>query len=142
MKVANIIWGIIFGFMLSVICLSLKSHNLSRQNKQYEYIGFADYSEEMVSLEQLKEIISEKYERVPSYGYGQKIVKNPDTAAKIGIAILSSKFGADFINRQKPFSVSLINQKVWMVQGRSSSQQAGSQILIQRSDASILSIKK
>lgn len=68
-------------------------------------------------------------------------VKTPETAANIGLSILSSKFGEEFVDAQKPFRVYLLNGKVWMLQGNVADNK-GSGILIQKFDGTILSIKK
>lgn len=106
--------------------------------KMFKYVGFADYGEDVVSREQLMEIISEGYKRCPNYGHDVAMIRTPETAAKIGMAVLSSKYGVEFVEAQKPFRVYLLNGKVWMLQGYNK----GTKILIQKSDASILSIQK
>lgn len=122
--------------------LNLESNANSFQSDMlFKYIGFADYSEDVISHEQLKELVAEDYLRKPHYGYSVEIVQTPETAASIGLSVLSSKYGEKFIDAQKPFKVYLVNGKVWMLQGNVAHNK-GSMVLIQKSDGSILSIIK
>lgn len=135
----NIIWGIIFGFLSSVTCFYLISNDdFCQSQNMFKYVGFVDYSEDVVSRVELMKIISEGYKRYPNYGHDEVMVRTPETATKIGMAVLSSKYGVEFVEAQKPFRVYLLNGNVWMLQGYNK----GSKILIQKSDASILSIQK
>lgn len=112
-----------------------------QSEKLFKYVGFVDYSEDVISHEQLMKLIEENYQRIPKCNYGVAIVKTPETAANIGLSILSSKFGEEFVDAQKPFRVYLLNGKVWMLQGNVADNK-GSVILIQKFDGTILSIKK
>ena len=121
MTKSNIIWGLIFGFLSSVTYFHFVSNDSVYQSeKLFKYVGFVDYSEDVIS---------------------HAIVKTPETAANIGLSILSSKFGEEFVDAQKPFRVYLLNGKVWMLQGNVADNK-GSVILIQKFDGTILSIKK
>lgn len=142
MTKSNIIWGLIFGFLSSVTYFHFVSNDSVYQSeKLFKYVGFVDYSEDVISHEQLIKLIEENYQRVQRCNYGVAIVKTPETAANIGLAILSSKFGEEFVDAQKPFRVYLLNGKVWMLQGNVADNK-GSVILIQKFDGTILSIKK
>lgn len=46
------------------------------------------------------------------------LIKSPKIADKVGLAILSSKYGADSITVQKPFSTYLLDGKVWKIIGK------------------------
>lgn len=142
MTKSNIIWGLIFGFLSSVTYFHFVSNDSVYQSeKLFKYVGFVDYSEDVISHEQLMKLIEENYQRIPKCNYGVAIVKTPETAANIGLSILSSKFGEEFVEAQKPFRVYLLNGKVWMLQGNVADNK-GSVILIQKFDGTILSIKK
>lgn len=141
MTKSNIIWGLIFGFLSSVTYFHFVSNDSVYQSeKLFKYVGFVDYSEDVISHEQLMKLIEENYQRIPKCNYGVAIVKTPETAANIGLSILSSKFGEEFVDAQKPFRVYLLNGKVWMLQGNVADNK-GSVILIQKFDGTILSIK-
>lgn len=116
MTKSNIIWGLIFGFLSSVTYFHFVSNDSVYQSeKLFKYVGFVDYSEDVISHEQLMKLIEENYQRIPKCNYGVAIVKTPETAANIGLSILSSKFGEEFVDAQKPFRVYLLNGKVWML---------------------------
>lgn len=94
MTKSNIIWGLIFGFLSSVTYFHFVSNDSVYQSeKLFKYVGFVDYSEDVISHEQLMKLIEENYQRIPKCNYGVAIVKTPETAANIGLSILSSKFG-------------------------------------------------
>ena len=94
MTKSNIIWGLIFGFLSSVTYFHFVSNDsVYLSEKLFKYVGFVDYSEDVISHEQLMKLIEENYQRIPKCNYGVAIVKTPETAANIGLSILSSKFG-------------------------------------------------
>lgn len=94
MTKSNIIWGLIFGFLSSVTYFHFVSNDSVYQSeKLFKYVGFVDYSEDVISHDQLMKLIEENYQRIPKCNYGVAIVKTPKTAANIGLSILSSKFG-------------------------------------------------
>ena len=68
---------------------------------------------------------------------------SPKIADKVGLAILSSKYGADSITVQKPFSTYLLDGKVWKIIGKQRGvKDLRSAIYIQKVDGKILRIKK
>ena len=85
MTKSNIIWGLIFGFLSSVTYFHFVSNDSVYQSeKLFKYVGFVDYSEDVISHEQLMKLIEENYQRIPKCNYGVAIVKTPETAANIG----------------------------------------------------------
>lgn len=71
------------------------------------------------------------------------LIKSPMIADKVGLAILSSKYGADSITVQKPFSTYLLDGKVWKIIGKQRGvKDLRSAIYIQKVDGKILRIKK
>ena len=71
------------------------------------------------------------------------LIKSPKIADKVGLAILSSKYGADSITVQKPFSTYLLDGKVWKIIGKQRGvKDLRSAIYIQKVDGKILRIKK
>ena len=71
------------------------------------------------------------------------LIKSPKIADKVGLAILSSKYGADSITVQKPFSKYLLDGKVWKIIGKQRGvKDLRSAIYIQKVDGKILRIKK
>lgn len=71
------------------------------------------------------------------------LIKYPKIADKVGLAILSSKYGADSITVQKPFSTYLLDGKVWKIIGKQRGvKDLRSAIYIQKVDGKILRIKK
>lgn len=71
------------------------------------------------------------------------LIKSPMLADKVGLAILSSKYGADSIAVQKPFCTYLLDGKVWKIIGKwRGVKDLRSAIYIQKVDGKILRIKK
>lgn len=71
------------------------------------------------------------------------LIKSPKIADKVGLAILSSKYGADSITVQNPFSTYLLDGKVWKIIGKQRGvKDLRSAIYIQKVDGKILRIKK
>lgn len=71
------------------------------------------------------------------------LIKSPKIADKVGLAILSSKYGADSIIVQKPLSTYLLDGKVWKIIGKQRGvKDLRSAIYIQKVDGKILRIKK
>lgn len=71
------------------------------------------------------------------------LIKSPKIADKVGLAILSSKYGADSITVQKPLSTYLLDGKVWKIIGKQRGvKDLRSAIYIQKVDGKILRIKK
>ena len=96
--------------------------------KTYEYIHFKKSSETgYIPTERIQKL---KRGAVPDY----------ETAAKIGIDVLSSMFGENTIMSQKPFNVELINDVIWYVHGTYYIYPGNNtaEILIQKSDGRIL----
>lgn len=60
MTKSNIIWGLIFGFLSSVTYFHFVSNDSVYQSeKLFKYVGFVDYSEDVISHEQLMKLIRE-----------------------------------------------------------------------------------
>lgn len=81
----------------------VSNDSVYQSEKLFKYVGFVDYSEDVISYEQLMKLIEENYQRIPKCNYGVAIVKTPETAANIGLSILSSKFGEEFVDAQNLF---------------------------------------
>ena len=104
------------------------------------YEGFADYS-----IEELGDSFFSKPMKLPnsiSLHDSITIVQKPETAAKIGILILSSKYGKNFVAGQYPFEVFLVNGKFWLVKGSERNNLKSSSLYMQRADSKILKIER
>ena len=131
------------GFVLTTVTIIINQKQKS-EVKIFEYQGFADYSEDVVDPKDLKEIILGEYERKPHYAkIKQGVVQTPESAANIGMAVLSSKYGEERVNSYKPFHVSLVNNRIWLVKGYNRIfPKQELMIWILKDDASILSIRE
>lgn len=136
------VFGISIGFISVLIVLMIKEQNVSKSNQVafYTYEGFEDYSIEnrdsgyfYAYNRQPRSVRVIKKTKVP-------IIEKPENAAKIGISILISKFGESYIMKQAPFTVVLINHKVWKVSGNAEEWDRPSAIYIQAADGEILGI--
>lgn len=140
-KILKALFYLLLGFVL--VGMVVKSINVERDktpSKTYVYEGFADYS-----IEELGDSFFSKPMKLPnsiSLHDSITIVQKPETAAKIGILILSSKYGKNFVVSQYPFEVFLINGKIWLVKGSEGNNLKASSLYIQRADGKILKIKK
>ncbi len=72
--------------------------------------------------------------------HNKNIIPDAETAAKVGIAILSSIYGKEDIEKEKPFEVELVNDSVWYVRGSLPFGYVGGcgRITIQRMDGKVL----
>ena len=76
MTKSNIIWGLIFGFLSSVTYFHFVSNDSVYQSeKLFKYVGFVDYSEDVISHEQLMKLIEENYQRIPKCNYALQLSK-------------------------------------------------------------------
>lgn len=81
--------------------------------------------------------IAQKYSE--TYKVGLKgVVLQPKTAYKITYSILAAKYGKKFADGQKPYKISLLNDRVWQVASNNDS----CFVYIQKLDARILRIAK
>ncbi len=140
-RIIKAIFSFLGGIILiGVIANSIKIGNVKNPNKSYIYEGFADYS-----IEELGDSFFSKPIKLPnsiSLHDSTIIVHKPETAAKIGILILSSKYGKEFIANQYPYEIYLINGKIWMVRGSKRNRRNSSSIYLQKADSKILRIQK
>lgn len=137
------------GILFTRVILSFES-KLDGQHKQtpYTYYGLDNYdSQDFVNG------VSMYYDYDPTSiatkdkgGISDKnvgLIKSPKIADKVGLAILSSKYGADLITVQKTFSTYLLDGKVWKIIGKQRGvKDLRSAIYIQKVDGKILRIKK
>ena len=145
MKQAKYLINGIFTFMLGMIISALgivtyqsKEREKTKQTRVlFKDLGFEDLSEEVVGGFEIFKDLKRPQSIVHEYDKG--MVRTAKAAGQIGKIVMGSKFGWDFINAQKPFSVYLIDGKVWKVEGRKDSlNHSKCVIYIQRADAQIL----
>ena len=118
-------------------CLFGTKHDKVKQQavKTYVYVG-----EKYEGL---------NYKRSAEYGFvpldkinlsKYDVIEDAENAANVGIAILSSIYGKENIERQKPFKVVLINDLFWSVKGSLPPYAVGGTafILIQKKDGRVL----
>ncbi|WP_051508982.1 NTF2 fold immunity protein [Xylanibacter oryzae] len=76
------------------------------------------------------------------YGRTNGIIPNAKSAAGIAKIILNYCYGEGTINKEKPFNVELVNNRVWYIYGSLPKNSFGgaAQILIQKSDGKVLGI--
>ena len=98
----------------------------------------------------IKESITFHYDA--EYGYRSTewilqhnaIIPDAKTAAEVGVSILSSMYGREDIEREKPFEVRLANDSVWYVRGTHSLGRdtvgGRSRIIIQKMDGKVLNL--
>ena len=136
----NGIFTFTLGMMVSAIgivaCQSKKAKPKPRK-VLFKDLGHEDLSEEIVGGFEYFKILKKPQSIVHEYDKG--MVRTAKAAGQIGKIVMGSKFGWDFINAQKPFSVYLIDGKVWKVEGRKDSlNHSKCVIYIQKADAQIL----
>lgn len=108
----------------------------------YKYMGkeFDQFSpNDKESINEEGRTPSESVQRLSAFG---GIIPDAETAVKVGTAVLSSIFGGNETDLQKPFKVELIIDKIWHVYGTPSKRHIGGtlEIYIQKSDSRILNI--
>lgn len=118
MKYINFLLGLLLGFITMSISLSLQKKKNELKDNSYQYIGFADYSEDYVTPEELEDILKNRNVAFKDIQLETDVVKKSETVAKIGITVLEAKYGRKNIDFQKPFDVWLINKKIWLVKGK------------------------
>ena len=106
----------------------------------YQYEGFEDYSIENVDADYFSSYSS----KLSSVRLKQKsnvgLIEKPETAAKIGVSILKSKFGDAYVYKQSLYSVYLVNDRIWKVSGNSEEYEKPLVIYIQVADGQVLGI--
>lgn len=152
----QILMNVAFAFFIgasvtSVALSSYKSYKKTPFRPSFIYKGFLDYSIEELKKESEESEVPEKElfkdVGVPPVSAAINFNPSPDglsanAAAKIGMVVLASKYGHNFINSQKPFQVTLLENRVWKVKGTKNNNisHATSEIYIQKVDAQILRI--
>lgn len=146
--------NVLFAFFIGAVVTSVALSSYSTKKKKtfrpnFIYNGFedlsfehiaSDYGDDSLAMNELKNIYKPRTS-IATKSQNAGINLSAKTAAKIGIAVLSSKYGRNFINQQKPFQVSLLGDKVWKVKGsKSFISHVSSEIYIQKADAQILRI--
>lgn len=137
------------GVFLTRVFLSLESKldGLQRQTP-YTYYGLDNYdSQDFVNGVSLYYDYNPTSIATKNKGdiFDKKVglIKSPMIADKVGLAILASKYGEDSISVQKPFSIYLLDGKVWKIIGKKrGAKDLQSSIFIQKVDGKILRIKK
>lgn len=140
-KILKALFSFLGGMVLAgVIVYGINVEKNKTLSKAYVYEGFADYS-----IEELGDSFFSKPMKLPSsisLHDSITIVQKPETAAKIGILILSSKYGKNFVAGQYPFEVFLVNGKFWLVKGSERNNLKSSSLYMQRADSKILKIER
>lgn len=144
----NAFFAFFFGAMVTSVALSsYKSYKKKTFRPNFIYKGFESLSVQDLEKEYGAESVEEILETISQHPTSctKDSPKSADlsakSAAKIGIAILASKYGRNFINSQKPFHVFLLENKVWKIKGNKNNlSHACSEIYIQKADAQILRI--
>lgn len=135
-KIVNILFCFISGMVLvALFSFVLSDYDKKKEKKMFIYKGFLDYGIETTSAFfdsgfTPKEISVASHSKEP-------VVGKPNTAFKIAKEIFIAKFGRDFYEEQSPYTISLINGKIWKIRGS-----LKMTIYIQSADAQILSLKK
>lgn len=144
MKIVNYLWSFVFGYILTTVFLyHIEVASSKKENVMYKYVGFADYGDDIVSQDDLKQMFLGEYRIAPNYDIKRGAVRDANVAAQIGICVLSEIYGKEYVSKQKPFKVFLVNDKVWMVKGKTDSGISNSSVVyIQKADGAILSISK
>lgn len=139
----NVLFAFLLGSITMAVVLTMYEKNKkTRKLPPFIYGGLVDYSIETwlddYGGDTAKIIVPPK-----SFAVSTKPIElSGKAAAKIGIAVLASKYGRKFVNQQKPFQVSsIIDGKVWKVKGNPNNCcHVCSEIFIQKADAQILRI--
>ena len=133
--------GILLGFCSGYNLRSMRIQQQSRPERPY--VPLYKYKGDKYSPTTL--IKSHEYGYVPlDHIYDRKpngLIPDAKTAARVGFAILSSIYGEEEMERQKPFDVYLFNtDECWAVCGTLPPNHIGgtAQILIQKSDGRVL----
>ena len=135
-KIVNTLFAFVFGVVFAVIFASHIQENITaREQKKFIYKGFQDYSYELMG-EDFKLSPKKPTSLVIAWHSIRPMISKPNTAIKIAKAIFVSKYGYQFIEEQKNFEVTLLNNRVWQVKGSK-----GALIYLQKADAQVLSIK-
>lgn len=140
--VSILVLGFCLGLMTVLIAISVKENDANKAVKPnfFVYQGFADYSIEGEDSAYFY-AYDEKIESVKKkYKYPLGIVQKPETAAKIGLSVLVSKFGEKYVSDRGPYSVVLVNHRVWKVFGNLEEYEMPPAIYIQAADGQILGI--
>lgn len=111
-------------------------------NKNYVFIG--NYSDPQIKKSYRDNLNGINYaEHADPYGVYNRngIVKDPKVAYTIAEAILTSIYGKERIENQKPFNISLKNNKFWVVEGTLNqakmSQRGTATIVISKDDGQV-----
>lgn len=137
----NILFAFLFGSIATSAILTAydKSKRPVKKRPLFMYGGAVDYTEwiEGFGVDPI-----EFAKPQPSLARLHSVDLSGKSAARIGIAVLASKCGRQFVNQQKPFMVSsIIDGKVWKVKGNpNNNDHVSSEIFIQKADAQILRI--
>lgn len=134
--------GILLGFCSGYNFLSMRIQQQSRSERPY--VSLYKYKGDKYHPTTLTK--SHEYGYVPlDHIYDRKpngLIPDAKTAARVGFAILSSIYGEEKMERQKPFDVYLFNTGgYWVVSGTLPPGYTGgtAHILIQKSDGRVLS---
>ena len=121
-------------FWLCIILFSCNSKDVIPNEIEYEYRG-EEYYTDLDSIN-----IDDFYET--SYYPPEGCIPNAKVAVEVAEPILKHVYGKYVIEKEKPFIVYLLNNKVWSICGTLSDAQAGGAffILIKKKDGKVLSI--
>lgn len=140
-----IIFAILVVLMIVGATMSILMRNENKKqvaNKNYVFIG--NYSDPLVKKSYRDKLSGINYtEHADPYGVYNRngIIKDPNVAYTIAEAILVSIYGRKRIENQKPFNISLINDKFWIVEGTlnqsNTSQRGTATIVISKDDGQV-----
>ena len=137
-------YSVFLGLISVLIALSARdSENSPRKDNSatfYQYEGFEDYSIENVDADYISSYSAKPSSVRENQTSNVGLIEKPETAAKIGISILKSKFGEAYVYQQRPFSVYLVNDRIWKISGNSEKLEKPLVIYIQAADGQVLGI--
>lgn len=101
---------LIFGVILFCEMVSKNKPAVKQHRAIYKYMGEKYFEESSDTSPDFGDISFLKTAMYPRFS-------SPKVAADIGITILSSLYGEEMADLQKPYSISLINDEVWEIRG-------------------------
>ena len=125
-------YKVIIILLFLFVLLVFMSRSINKSNDSFRYVGKEYYEEHDSSLS--------IYGYVPTpFVYRRPRVADENVAEEVGTTILGSIYGKRILEKQKPFKVSLVNDKIWIIEGKLSINKSFF-IAIQQSDCRVLKI--
>lgn len=138
------LYSVFLGLITVMIVLhardSEKSQGKDNTASFYQYEGFEDYSIENVDADYFSSYSAKPSSVRVNQASRVGLIEKPETAAKIGLSVLKSKFGEAYVCKQSPYSVYLVNDRIWKVSGNSEEYEKPLVIYIQAADGQVLGI--